>query len=58
MTLEELGLDIGLDKSAIHHIENGRPITLTTLIKISSVLNVSLSELLSNVPVLNREDIF
>jgi transcriptional regulator with XRE-family HTH domain len=57
ITLEQLGFDIGLDKSAIHHIENGKPITLTTLIKIAAVLNVKPSALLKKLSVLNKEDI-
>jgi len=57
ITLEQLGFDIGLDKSAIHHIENGKPITLTTLIKIAVVLNVKPAALLKNLPTLSKEDI-
>lgn len=38
-SLEELGLQIGLDRSAMHRIENGKPITVTTIIKLSLALN-------------------
>jgi transcriptional regulator with XRE-family HTH domain len=57
ITLEQLGLDIGLDKSAMHHIENGKPITLTTLIKIAAVLNLKVSTLLKKLPSLTKDDI-
>ena len=55
ITLEGLGLEIGLDKSAIHHIENGKPITVTTLIKISAVLEVSLVDLVEDIPLLDKK---
>lgn len=38
-SLEELGLQIGLDRSSMHRIENGKPITVTTIIKLSLALN-------------------
>jgi len=38
-SLEELGLQIGLDRSAMHRIENGKPITVTTIIKLSLALD-------------------
>lgn len=38
-SLEELGLQIGLDRSAMHRIENGKPITVTTIIKLCLALN-------------------
>jgi transcriptional regulator with XRE-family HTH domain len=57
ITLEQLGFDIGLDKSAMHHIENGKPITLTTLIKIAAVLNIKSSSLLKKLPYLTKDDI-
>jgi len=38
-SLEELGLRIGLDRSAMHRIENGKPITITTIIKLCLALN-------------------
>lgn len=45
-TLDQLGCDIGLDKSNMFRIEQGKNITLLTLIKISAILEVSPSELL------------
>lgn len=51
-TLEELGRDIGLDKSNMHRIEMGRNITLVTLLKISATLDVNPTDLLpSNVSI-------
>lgn len=38
-SLEELGLQIGLDRSAMHRIENGKPITVTTIIKLCLALD-------------------
>ena len=57
ITLEQLGFDIGLDKSAMHHIENGKPITLTTLFKIAAVLNIKYYILFKKIPVLTKDDI-
>lgn len=57
ITLEQLGFDIGLDRSAMHHIENGKPITLTTLIKIAAVLNLKPHTLLKKLPTLTKDDI-
>lgn len=38
-SLEELGLQIGLDRSSMHRIEKGKPITVTTIIKLALALN-------------------
>jgi len=38
-SLEELGLQIGLDRSAMHRIENGKPIAVTTVVKLSIALD-------------------
>lgn len=38
-SLEELGLQIGLDRSAMHRIENGYHITVTTVIKLCMALD-------------------
>jgi HTH-type transcriptional regulator/antitoxin HipB len=40
ITLAGLGEDIGLDKSNMHKIEQGKNITLVTLIKIATYLEV------------------
>ena len=39
ITLEQLGQDIGLDKSNMHRIEQGRNITILTLLKIAVFLD-------------------
>ena len=38
-SLEELGLQIGLDRSAMHRTENGKPMTVTTIVKLCLALN-------------------
>jgi transcriptional regulator with XRE-family HTH domain len=40
ITLAGLGEDIGLDKSNMHKIEQGKNITLLTLIKIATYLEI------------------
>lgn len=45
-TLEALGEDIGLDKSNMHHIESGRNLTLITLLKIATFLDIDPAKLL------------
>lgn len=57
ITLEELGFGIGLDKSAIFHIEKGKPITLRTLFKIAAYLETPISDLLINLPNLSKNDL-
>jgi DNA-binding Xre family transcriptional regulator len=57
ITLEQLGLDIGIDKSGMHHIENGKPITMTTFFKICAVLSVKPENVLKNLPILTKEDL-
>lgn len=38
-SLEELGFQIGIDRSAMHRIENGKPITVTTIVKLCLALD-------------------
>lgn len=57
ITLEELGLAIGLDKSAIFHIEKGKPITLRTLLKITAYLEVPVLDLVRDFPNLTKDDL-
>jgi transcriptional regulator with XRE-family HTH domain len=57
MTLEELGFRIGLDKSAIFHIENGKPITITTLLKIAMAMEADVCIFFENFPKLKRKDL-
>ena len=45
-TLEALGLDIGLDKGNMHKIEAGKNVTVLTLLKISSFLEVDPQKLI------------
>lgn len=56
LTLEALGDDIGLDKSNMFRIEQGKNITLVTLMKIAAFLDVHPSRLLQNTPDILMED--
>jgi transcriptional regulator with XRE-family HTH domain len=47
-TLAELGEDVGLDKSNMLKIEQGRNITLVTLLKISAFLDVPPAKLIQH----------
>jgi len=47
-TLEELGRNVGLDKSNMHRIEQGKNITLVTLLKISALLDAKPTELIKS----------
>jgi transcriptional regulator with XRE-family HTH domain len=38
-SLEELGLQIGLDRSHMHRIEKGKPLTIKTIIKLCMALD-------------------
>jgi DNA-binding Xre family transcriptional regulator len=55
-TLDQLGCDIGLDKSNMYRIEQGKNITLLTLIKIAAILEVTPDELLRSDIILKQED--
>jgi transcriptional regulator with XRE-family HTH domain len=55
-TLDQLGCDIGLDKSNMYRIEQGKNITLLTLIKIAAILEVNPDELLRTDIILKQED--
>ena len=57
MTLEEVGLAIGIDKSGLHHIENGKPITIKTLLKISAYLEIPIAEFFKDLPMLSKDDL-
>jgi transcriptional regulator with XRE-family HTH domain len=56
LTLEALGEDIGLDKSNMHRIEQGKNITLVTLLKIAAFLEISPTKLIQNTPDVLMED--
>lgn len=45
MTMEDLGLECGLNKAKIHRIEAGYNITLTTILKLSIALNIQPGEI-------------
>ncbi|HLG03694.1 MAG TPA: helix-turn-helix transcriptional regulator [Bacteroidia bacterium] len=55
-TLEALGEDIGLDKSNMHHIESGRNLTLITLLKIATFLEIDPAKLLQTDVNVSLED--
>ncbi len=57
MTLEHLGFEIGLDKSAMHHIEKGKPITMTTFFKIAKALEIKPEVLLLEFQLPNGQDL-
>ena len=46
MSLEKLGLEIGLTRMQVHRIENGYNITMTTFLKIFMALNMKPEELI------------
>jgi len=47
LSLDVLGLDIGLDKSNMHKIEAGKNITLLTLLKLAVVLKIKPEQLVT-----------
>ena len=58
LSLEKLGLDIGLDKSNMFRIEKGQNITLLTLIKIALILDIKPEHLIKaeNLPSVDDVD--
>lgn len=56
LTLEALGEDIGLDKSNMFRIEQGKNITLLTLLKVATFLDVHPSKLFNGTPDIAMED--
>ncbi len=56
-TLAGLGEDIGLDKSNMHKIEQGKNITLVTLLKIAAFLEIHPVLLLEQTNTVNIKDI-
>jgi len=56
VTLEQLGEDIGLDKSNLHRIEQGQNITLLTLLKIAVFLELTPKDLLKTSLQVSMED--
>ena len=57
ITLAGLGEDIGLDKSNMHKIEQGKNITLLTLLKIAAFLELHPNKLFQNTKEINIKDI-
>jgi transcriptional regulator with XRE-family HTH domain len=56
-TLAGLGEDIGLDKSNMHRIEQGRNITLTTLLKIAAFLEIHPTKLFTQTTEITIQDV-
>lgn len=46
MSLEKLGLEIGLTRMQVHRIEKGYNITMTTLLKLSLALGIKPNDLI------------
>ena len=57
LTLEQLGLEVGLTRAHIHRIENGYNITLITLLKLGIALSVPPHKLLQVGYTLNSEEL-
>lgn len=45
LTMEELGLEIGLTRMQVNRIENGYNITMVTLLKLSMALEIKIDQL-------------
>jgi transcriptional regulator with XRE-family HTH domain len=57
MSLEELGLEMGLTRMQVHRIEAGYNITLKTLLKLSLALEIRPETLLKVKKKLKKEDL-
>ena len=57
LSLEQLGLEMGLTRMQVHRIEKGYNITATTLLKVSMALGVKPSELVSFDYKFKKEDL-
>jgi transcriptional regulator with XRE-family HTH domain len=57
ITMQQLGEDIGMDRAAISKIENGKNITMETLVKIAAALEIQPSELLQGTLVVSDYDL-
>ena len=57
MSLEKLGLEIGLTRMQVHRIEKGYNITMTTLLKLSLALGIKPNELLKFDSNFKKEDL-
>ena len=57
LSMEQLGLEVGLTRAHIHRIENGYNITAITILKLSIALNVQPYKLLQVDYELNKEEL-
>jgi transcriptional regulator with XRE-family HTH domain len=57
ITMQQLGDDIGMDRAAISKIENGKNITMETLVKIAAALEIQPSELMQGTLVVSDYDL-
>jgi transcriptional regulator with XRE-family HTH domain len=57
LSLEDLGLEMGLTRMQVHRIEKGYNITATTLLKVSMALGVKPSDLVSFDYKFKKEDL-
>lgn len=53
ITMQQLGEDIGMDRAAVSKIEAGKNVTLETLVKISTALEVQPAELMEGFLLVN-----
>jgi transcriptional regulator with XRE-family HTH domain len=57
LSLEELGLEMGLTRMQVHRIEKGYNITATTILKLSMALGVAPSEIVKFDYKFKKEDL-
>ena len=57
LSMEQLGLEVGLTRAHIHRIENGYNVTMITILKLSIALNVQPYKLLQVGYELNKEEL-
>lgn len=57
LSLEKLGLEIGLTRMQVHRIENGYNITIKTLLKLSLALNTKMEELIKFEQKFKKDDL-
>lgn len=57
MSLEQLGLEVGLTRMHVHRIERGYNITLTTLLKLSLALGIKMEGLIKLDYRLKKDDL-
>jgi len=57
LSMEQLGLEIGLTRSHIHRIENGYNLTLITILKLAIVLNIKPNKIIDVDYKLNKDEL-